>query len=121
MPASEPKTAMGFFTAFDPGAHVAYDEIEDDGDSCAFTSVTTKLGEGDVLVKTDVHVRAVHNPSARVGAYSVAHWESYVNDVHREYTGMNVGWDRYLDNHLGMAVETPAKLETFLPLLEVRS
>ena len=84
------------------GAEQTVDVAADDDGYCAYA--TTALGG-------QVDVRAVEAPSARSGARSVAMWTGYVRAMHERWTGFDVGWDRFLDGHLGLEISGGTALD----------
>ena len=62
-----------------------------------------------------VDLQLVNNPQAKTGKYSVDDWEKYVSGVHLANLGCNKGWDRFLDMHVGLWCEDPAKLDRIGP------
>ena len=62
-----------------------------------------------------IDVQSVNNPSAVQGEYSVGFYEHAVQGYHSAMLGCNSGWDRHLDNHLGVWCEQPAKLDRIAP------
>lgn len=62
-----------------------------------------------------VDVKLVRNRNARHGNYSVGDFEEYVDGVHKANLGCNEGWDRYLDNHLGVWCSRPEFLDRIGP------
>lgn len=52
----------------------------------------------------------VYNPAARDGSNDVGEWcaldkyDEYVAGVHERMLGVNTGWDRYIDRHVGFVV-----------------
>lgn len=62
-----------------------------------------------------VDMQVVDNPSAATLKYTVEDFEQYVSSTHRENLGCNKGWDRFLDMHIGMWCQDPAKLDKIGP------
>ena len=60
---------------------------------------------------------AVRNPAAATGTYTVDDVERLVQGYHGALLGCNTGWDRYLDDHLGVWCEAPFKLDSAGPKL----
>ena len=54
-----------------------------------------------------VLVRFVQNDDAGKNglSYGIAELEEYVEGVHQAYLGFERGWDRWIDNHVGLAVD----------------
>ena len=83
--------------------------------------VETGLHVDDAAL-TYAEIRVVQNPSARTGAWTVEDYGAYVKDVHARWTGQNRGWDRWLDNHLGLEVSGDAgRLDRYVALLDARN
>ena len=51
-----------------------------------------------------IYLRSINNKAASQGrgAYTLKELEAYVKSTHKEYMGFGRGWDRYIDNHLGI-------------------
>ena len=58
-------------------------------------------------------MRAVFDGRSRQGKKTARDYESYVDRVHMHYVGLDGrGWDRYLDSHLGFALEDGKQLDS---------
>lgn len=136
-PATRVEDLSDFFRRFDAGAPVSYgasaDFVDDaynasahdastpPAEKCEWSTVRVKIGETSGTANLDVDIRAVSNPAARVGALTVAMWAGYVKELHARMTGEFEGWDRYLDNHIGLFVEAGATLDDYVdPLFQAR-
>lgn len=77
-------------------------EEGEDNIACEYATIIVKQA-GSTASDALAQVRVVSNPSARVGRYTVADWSAYALEAHTTYTGTDgKGWDRYLDNHVGL-------------------
>ena len=65
-------------------------------------------------------VQFVDNPMARKSEHTVAMFETYTQQLHGKVMGENFGWDRYIDNHLGIKVEG-AYLDKIKPYLDANT
>ena len=52
-------------------------------------------------VQTYAVLQYIYAPDARVGRYSLADYEAYVDGEMNANMGRNSGWSRYNDNHIG--------------------
>ena len=87
------------------------DRASDAAEGCAWTTLQ---------VGSNTDVRVVEAPTARAGSRSTATWSDYVRDVHAKWTGYDEGWDRYLDNHFGVAI-SGGSLDGFVDKLRARN
>jgi hypothetical protein len=82
--------------------------------------VAASMDDGDAD-ESYAEVRVVESPGARVGKTTVSQWARYIQSVHATWTGENAGWDRWLDNHVGIEVggsATGGALDRYVPRLE---
>ena len=90
------------------------------GSGCHLAEMMLKLSESLVTngtermrtVQTPVLVRFVQNNDAGTSGlpWGVSDFEEYVEAVHERYVGEQRGWDRWLDNHIGLEIDNEAGL-----------
>ena len=90
------------------------------GSGCHLAEMMLKLSESLVTngtermrtVQTPVLVRFVQNNDAGTSGlpWGVRDFEEYVEAVHERYVGEQAGWDRWLDNHIGLEIDNEAGL-----------
>lgn len=87
----------------------AYDPLDPDNNPYLFspdTLETVNFTDPDSNNYFQIPVRMVHNPNAYVGEASLEFYEHYVDTTITQLVGMNKGYARYLDNHLGIYISS---------------
>ena len=115
--ATVPGELTKYFRNFDTGS------VLDDKQNgqCQYSTVRVKMGQHLTHQHDDVDVRAVADLSARVGDWTPGFYARYVDAQHMKFVGLDgdSGWDRYLDSHLGFALEDGRELDALTkPLLD---
>ena len=111
-PATAPATARRRTAAAGETTECAFDRVR--MMKCTYVDDDTCSDDG---YDWEVDVQVVRNPAAATGAYAVGDVERLVQGYHGALLGCNTGWDRYLDDHLGVWCEAPFKLDSAGPKL----
>ena len=79
---------------------------DDDDYACEVDAVlvSKKFKVRGEVEAAQIYLRSINNKAASQGrgAYTLKELEAYVKSTHKEYMGFGRGWDRYIDNHLGI-------------------